>query len=93
MRYFVIIITYLIIPTLTAQNYTLKVWPDGAPDSNGITLPEEKYDGVRLRNVTEAEMHIFQKGGHGFGMRNNNIPADNWPSLFINWLKATDFLP
>ncbi len=42
-----------------AQEYTLKVWPDGAPDSNGITLPEEKYDGVRVRNVSEAEMYVF----------------------------------
>jgi len=42
-----------------AQNFTLKVWPDGAPDSNGITVPEEKFDGVRVRNVSEAEMYVF----------------------------------
>lgn len=42
-----------------AQDFTLKVWPGGAPDSNGITLPEEKYDGVRVRNVSEAEMYVF----------------------------------
>ncbi len=42
-----------------AQNFTLKVWPDGAPDHNGITLPEEKYDGVRVRNVSEAEMYVY----------------------------------
>ncbi|MBN1821439.1 MAG: alpha/beta hydrolase [Prolixibacteraceae bacterium] len=35
-----------------------------------------------------AEMHIFQEGGHGFGIRKNNIPADNWPNLFYDWLKA-----
>jgi acetyl esterase/lipase len=43
----------------TAQNYTLKVWPDGPPDSNGITVPEEKYDGVRVRNVTVPELYVF----------------------------------
>lgn len=43
----------------TSQDYTLKVWPGGAPDSNGMTLPEEKYDGVRVRNVSEAEMYVF----------------------------------
>ena len=42
-----------------AQDFTLKVWLGGAPDSNGITLPEEKYDGVRVRNVSEAEMYVF----------------------------------
>jgi hypothetical protein len=33
-------------------------------------------------------MHIFQEGGHGFGLRKNNIPADQWPDLFYKWLKA-----
>jgi acetyl esterase/lipase len=42
-----------------AQNFTLKVWPEGAPDSNGITVPEEKIEGVRVQNVTEAEMYIY----------------------------------
>jgi acetyl esterase/lipase len=36
-----------------------------------------------------AEMHIYAKGGHGFGMTKKNIPADNWPELFLDWLKST----
>lgn len=36
-----------------------------------------------------AEMHIYAKGGHGFGMTKKNIPADNWPDLFVDWLKST----
>lgn len=59
MKFVLIILTFLMMTSLTAQNFTLKVWPVGAPDSNGITLPEEKYDGVRVRNVTEAEMYVF----------------------------------
>jgi hypothetical protein len=39
-----------------------------------------------------AELHIFQKGGHGFGIRENGIPADNWPNLFIDWLKAREII-
>ncbi|AHW60854.1 Acetyl esterase/lipase [Draconibacterium orientale] len=42
-----------------AQNKTLKVWPNGAPNDNGVTEPEEKYDGVRVRNVSEAEMYVY----------------------------------
>ncbi len=45
--------------TSFAQNYTLKVWPDGAPNDNGMKEPEEKYDGVRVRNVSEAEMYVY----------------------------------
>ncbi len=40
------------------------------------------------KNNVPAEMHIFAKGGHGFGIRKNNLPADNWPNLFYDWLKA-----
>jgi len=44
---------------LTAQNKVLKVWPNGAPSHNGMDEPEEKYDGVRVRNVSEAEMYVY----------------------------------
>ena len=42
-----------------AQDKVLKVWPDGAPNDNGITTPEEKFEGVRVRNVSEAEMYVY----------------------------------
>ena len=44
---------------LFAQDLTLKVWPNGAPNDNGMKEPEEKYDGVRVRNVSEAEMYVY----------------------------------
>lgn len=28
----------------------------------------------------------YDKGGHGFGMRKHNIPADNWPEELKAWL-------
>lgn len=45
--------------TTMAQDFKLKVWPNGAPDSNGITTPEETYEGKRVRNVSEAEMYVY----------------------------------
>lgn len=45
--------------TLIAQDKVLKVWPNGAPNHNGMDEPEEKYDGVRVRNVSEAEMYVY----------------------------------
>ncbi len=39
-----------------------------------------------------AELHIFQKGGHGFGMKKLNIPTDNWIDLFHGWLDVSGFL-
>jgi len=45
--------------TTMAQDFKLKVWPNGAPDSNGLTTPEETYEGKRVRNVSEAEMYVY----------------------------------
>ncbi|MDB5133698.1 MAG: axeA1 3, partial [Mucilaginibacter sp.] len=33
-----------------------------------------------------AELHMFAQGGHGFGMRKQNIPTDHWIDRFGDWL-------
>jgi len=33
-----------------------------------------------------AELHIYRKGGHGFGMTKHNIPTDGWIDRFYEWL-------
>jgi len=33
-----------------------------------------------------AELHLYSKGGHGFGMRKQNLPSDRWIQLFADWL-------
>lgn len=35
-----------------------------------------------------AELHLFAKGGHGFGMRKQNIPTDYWIERFYDWLEV-----
>ena len=39
-----------------------------------------------------AELHLYAKGGHGFGMRQQNIPTDKWIERFGDWLDAQGFL-
>jgi acetyl esterase/lipase len=39
-----------------------------------------------------AELHLYSKGGHGFGMRKQNLPSDRWINLFVDWLDAQGFL-
>lgn len=39
-----------------------------------------------------AELHIFVKGGHGFGMKKQNLPSDAWQELFKHWLQAQGYL-
>jgi acetyl esterase/lipase len=39
-----------------------------------------------------AELHIYAKGGHGFGMRKQNLPTDHWIDQFADWLDLEGFL-
>jgi acetyl esterase/lipase len=34
-----------------------------------------------------SELHVFTRGGHGFGLAPQNKPVDRWLSLFEDWLK------
>jgi len=36
----------------------------------------------------KAELHMFSKGGHGYGMNNVNAPVDRWSQLLIDWILA-----
>jgi len=39
-----------------------------------------------------VELHIYAKGGHGFGLRRRNIPTDTWIDRFGEWLDLQGFL-
>ena len=44
-----------------------------------------------LNYKVPAELHIYQKGGHGFGM-NNKTTDDQWMDRCKNWMKASGLL-
>jgi len=39
-----------------------------------------------------AELHMYAKGGHGFGMRKHDIPTDHWIDCLTDWLQLQGFL-
>ena len=39
-----------------------------------------------------AEMHIYSRGGHGFGMRKKNLPVDSWTDRLRDWLDVQGLL-
>jgi len=39
-----------------------------------------------------AELHVFQAGGHGFGMRSKGLPVDGWTARLRDWLAAQGML-
>ncbi|MBN2316624.1 MAG: alpha/beta hydrolase [Sedimentisphaerales bacterium] len=39
-----------------------------------------------------AELHIYSKGGHGFGIRQRSRPVSTWRERWLEWMKAEGFL-
>jgi acetyl esterase/lipase len=39
-----------------------------------------------------AELHIYQQGGHGFGISRRGIPIDRWTVQVEEWMRSTGWL-
>lgn len=37
-------------------------------------------------------LHMYSKGGHGFGMRKQGLPSDSWIERFYDWSKTQDLV-
>ncbi|MGD0341429.1 MAG: alpha/beta hydrolase [Bacteroidales bacterium] len=50
----------------------------------------EYYEQLVKYNIP-SELHVFQKGGHGYGLGGSRDTQSAWPALCISWLKASGF--
>jgi dipeptidyl aminopeptidase/acylaminoacyl peptidase len=48
------------------------------------------YQALRAAGVP-AEMHLYQSGGHGFGMENRTT-EDRWMDRLRQWMKSNGWL-
>ncbi|WP_347157054.1 alpha/beta hydrolase [Pontibacter chitinilyticus] len=60
---------------------------DVVPVENSIRFYE-----ALLENKIPVEMHLYEHGGHGFGL-NNSTTTDEWFERCLNWLRSNDFIP
>jgi len=45
-------------------------------------------------NKVPAELHIFRKGEHGFGLRfTKGLPVAVWPDLYVSWVRNLGMMP
>jgi dipeptidyl aminopeptidase/acylaminoacyl peptidase len=70
-------------PTFLIHTYEDK----GVPAENSIYF----YLALRKAKVP-AEMHIYQKGRHGFGLGQNHGAVSSWPLRCADWMRGMGLL-
>jgi acetyl esterase/lipase len=70
-------------PTFLVHTYEDKA----VPAENSIYF----YLALRKAKVP-AEMHIYQKGRHGFGLGTDHGPVSSWPDLCTGWMRGLGLL-
>ena len=71
----------------------LQVTPDAPPiflvhagDDKGVPVENSiRFYQACIKNKVPAEMHLYPKGGHGFGLHNTTT-TDSWMERLRNWL-------
>jgi len=75
-------------------NYSV---PQDAPPMLIICASDDQYDlaheSVDLysawsKSGKSAALHMYSRGGHGFGIKTQDLPSDNWISRFYEWSLA-----
>lgn len=73
----------------TPPTFLLQAWDDPVDEICNSTVYARALDAAGV----PAEVHLFAKGGHAFGLRKSEHPVvAAWPSLVEQWLKAIGIL-
>ena len=76
---------------VTAQ--TPKAFLVHASDDNAVPLKNSLLYAERLtENKVPVDLHVYAKGGHGFGLNNKTTSGDLWFDRLITWMKANQLL-
>jgi acetyl esterase/lipase len=61
-------------------------------DQAGFNIPSANLYIAWVLSKHSAELHIYSKGGHGFGIRKQGLPSDTWIDRFADWLNMQGLL-
>jgi acetyl esterase/lipase len=70
----------------TAPSFITQSTDDGLSVLNSLVF----YQAL-VKNKIPAELHLYQNGGHGYGM-NNKTTGDKWAERCIAWMNANGLL-
>jgi len=72
----------------TPPTFLLQAWDDPVDNICNSTLYARALDEAGV----PAEVHLFARGGHAFGLRRMNHPVAIWPRLVEGWLQEIGIL-
>lgn len=84
-----------------AMSVELQVTPQMPPtflaqaEDDPISPPANSrlmHDALRSAGVP-VKLHMFQQGGHGWGLGKPDSEPAVWPQLFMHWVRSAGFLP
>jgi len=56
-------------------------------DTVNVVAYSQLYEAVLKELGVPVETHLFEKGGHAFGLRQTELPITCWPPLVEKWLR------
>ncbi len=71
----------------TPPTFFVHAEDDPVPAENSILM----YLALKKEKVP-AELHVYAKGGHGFGLRPSDKPCSHWPERCAEWMKSQGLL-
>ena len=59
-----------------------------------VSTHDDKYSSLRVAELyialkkggASAELHIYESGGHGYGLRKTGLPVASWPERMKEWM-------
>ncbi len=82
---------YIRIPKGTGPMFLVHASDDDEPGAQ----PEQSlalYRALREAGVP-VDLHIYDEGGHGFGVRRSRRPVSGWPERCAEWMRHRGILP
>jgi acetyl esterase/lipase len=86
--------TFRLLPEIRVTNQSPPLCLIHAHDDKGVTSSSAsallylEYKKLGL----PAELHLYAKGGHGFGMKQTGLPTAEWLTRTSEWMKAMGWL-
>jgi acetyl esterase/lipase len=71
----------------TPPTFILQAEDDPVHEENALVY----FQTLKEANIP-AELHLYAKGGHGYGLRPTDLPITRWPQLAETWLRTIKVL-